>query len=864
MKSKFLLPVVFLCLIITSCNWQIPEKVTVKAEPVYKFTAGTIEPQLGDDLNFKSIIKDMMDSGDDAFALYDYNPNGEATDQQFLIRIPIAEVPIDFNSFLENSGLNSAVKELSFEQKINIPEINMNVVQEVDKEELKKAVNASLTYINNAFISKFSKAEFISGTMKFTVPAESGIEILDNTYIEITSNGKSKYSYFYDNSALIDLSDFTIKKDDFNVYIDGISEFPGYAIVEEYSEIKRIEGLTIDDPVTIPCEFEFTSSDPNAKQSFEECTVKEGTLTTDVVIPETWSGVGIKYTFSTTGALKLASQEKNIDLAGKSIKSGNTTANANIKATINNATIDFSNLLKINIQSDIKTLESIALVLPDFTSGIEISEPFVEEMVNSIEQIDLLSSGLNITYTNTFPEGNDIQIVVNSDFIGMNDSTGTLKSGKEQKDQKIEIMSEIPEDNPKIIKLRENPVANNEYSNYDFKVDIKLPGRTEENPNRINLKNVSFGDEYSLFMQIEPEINWKKIILSDKLADSLSQKNTMELPLDLTGLFNSMSDALGGGSDFIKNIRFSSMPLYVFCTSPEVEEGKEDPFANAKFTGNITICYGKKTEEGVIDGEKLEMESSNAESDEICFCPDPGMEFDTEDKSILITDYSKSVFSTKCDLAELLNSVLEKSGESTDDGLLVDYDLVFSNGENVDGIEITSDMLTSGGTIGVYAIAIIPLQFKANDTIALDMTNFAGDAFSKDLFNRSSAEEMSEINQFTQYLRKVAIDYESTKLPLFGKMKLDFSINYGEKETGEPEGKVQVTSADSTLKKGTITLETTDLSEKLLKFYPAIPQIGLSIDKDEVFGIPREVGLGMKLTLTIETDVEIPVLGGKE
>ena len=65
------------------------------------------------------------------------------------------------------------------------------------------------------------------------------------------------------------------------------------------------------------------------------------------------------------------------------------------------------------------------------------------------------------------------------------------------------------------------------------------------------------------------------------------------------------------------------------------------------------------------------------------------------------------------------------------------------------------------------------------------------------------------------------------------------------------------------MQKGTIELETTDLSEKLLKFYPAMPQIGLSIDKDEVFGIPREVGLGMKLTLTIETDVEIPVLGGK-
>lgn len=858
MKSKILLPVVFLCLIITSCNWQIPEKITVKAEPVYKFTAGTIEPQLGDDLNFKSIIKDMMDSGDDTFALYDYNPNGEAIDQQFLIRMPIAEIPIDFNSFLENSGLNSAIRDLSFEETIKIPEINMNVEEKVSEEDLKKSINAALSYYDNHFVSDFKLAEYESGVMKFISTSE-----VNGYIVEIISNGQIKTAWFNGDTALVDLSNFTIYKDDFTVTINGVSDIPFYALIEESSNIKKVVGLTVAETVPIPCEFVFSASDKNSEQVFEDCVIEEGSLNTEVIVPESWTGISVTYNFVTTGSLDVQSQGEPIDLAGKSIKSGNTTANANIKAKITNATVDFTDTLKIKITSDIRKLESVALSLPDFASGIEISEPFGDEMIDSIKEIDLLSSGLSITYTNTLPAGNDIKLIANSSFIGMNNNEGTLVSGSEQIGKQASVMSDIPEDNPKVVILTKEPVNENEYCNYDFKVDIVLPGKTTENPNRIYLTHVSIGDEYSLSMQIEPVINWKKVVLSDKLADSLSQKNTMELPLDLTGLFNSMSDALGGGSDFNKNIRFTSMPLYVFCTRPEVNEGKENPFANAKFTGNITIYYGKKTEEGVIDGEKLDMESSNAESDEICFCPDPGMEFDTEDKSILITDYSKSVFSSKCDLAQLLNSSLEKSGESTDYGLLVDYDLGFSNGENVDGIEITNDMLTSGGTIGVYAIAIIPLQFKANDTLALDITNLAGDAFSKDLFNRSSAEEMSEINQFTQYLRKVAIDYEGTKLPLFGKMNLDFSINYGEKETGEPEGEVQVTSADSTLQKGTIELETTDLSEKLLKFYPAIPQIGLSIDKDEVFGIPREVGLCMKLTLTIETDVEIPVLGGK-
>lgn len=861
MKNKFLLPVLFLSFFIVSCGWQVPEKVTVKAEPVYKFTAGTIEPPLGDDLNFKSIIKDMMDSGETTFGFYDYNPNGKATDQQFLIRMPIAEVPIDFNSFLENSGLNSAVRELSFEQTVTIPEINMNVEQEVEKNDLQKAVNVALTYINNNFISDFTKAEFISGKMKLTVLDE--LNIADGSYIQIVSNKITRDAYFYDNQALIDLSNFTIYKNDFSVYIDGISGFSCIATIEEYSEIKTIEGLTIKDPVTIPCEFEFSASDSSTEDSFEECTVKEGTLTTDVVIPETWSGVGITYTFSTTGALKLASQEKNIDLAGKSIKSGNTTANANIKATINNATIDFSNSLKINIQSDIKTLESIALVLPDFTSGIEISEPFGEEIINSIEEIDLLSSGLNITYTNTFPEDNDIAIVVNSDFIGMNNSIGTLESGKEQINKSVKIMSEILEDDPKIIKLRENPVANDEYSNYDFKVDIKLPGRTEENPNRINLKNVSFGDEYSLIMQIEPVINWKKVILSKELASSLSQKSTMELPLDLTGLFDSMADALGGETDFIKKIRFSSMPLYIFCTSPQVKDGEENPFEEAKFKGNINLHYGKINDGGTIDAITTKEVKTPTEN-EIGFVNDTRMTFDENDKSILTTDYSTCNFSAKAELSELLNVALEKSEEAKDCGLIVDYDLNFTNGEQNDTIEITNDMLTTGGTIGVYAVAILPLKFKASDTMELDLTNLAGDAFGKDLFNRNSANDMSNIKEYADYIRKVSIDYESEQLPLFGKMNLDFGIDYGyDEKTEKPIGSVTISGKYSTLQKGYIELESADLTDKLLAYYPAKPQISISINKDEEFGIPRDVGLAMKLSLTIEADIDIPVLGGK-
>lgn len=848
--KKGILIIFCLSLSAVSCNWEIPEKITVKQNAVYKFSAGTIEPNLGASLDFKSVIEDMFNSEENqTLTFYDYNPGGNQKTQQFLLRMPIAEIPIDFNDFLENSGLNNAVKDLSFDETIKIPQINMDINQEISMDTIKKAVNAAISFVDGKFVSEFESVQFTSGIL------EISSAVPDGTSVTVTSGGNEKTAMFNEGNASVGLDDFTIIHNGFSIKVNG-QDFNGIAYVSETSEPKVVKGLKIKEPVIFPVELKFSAADEKSKSSFEECTIKKGELVTDIEIPQSWQGVNIVYDFETTGAMQLSEQsiEKtgNIPLESKKITSGET--NANVKTTVFfaafGATIDFSNPLKISIKSDIKTLESIAINIEneEFNTKISKTESFPEEMKNSIKEIVLEKSGLNIVYTNGLPQGNNITLKTSSDFIGLTEKSATLESGKTAENK------DILSDSGKTVLM-------SEALGFDFNADLTLPGATTENPKRIKLQNVVLGDEYKISMEIKPVINWKEITLSDNLAESLTQKNKMKLPFDLSDVFKNMSDSLGD-ADLMKKIEFNKLPVYIFCTKPDVKQGNDDPFKEAGFKGSIKLYYGKENAAPPTDKNDVVDLTENAADDSIPFVSAPVMKFDESNK-VLITDYSNQVSSAKGDIAKLINKSLKGEIEEGS-SLFVDYDLEFSNGKT-EGITIKKSMLNEDGSasIGVSAVVVLPLLFKANQNIGLDTQKLLGDAFSKDLLGRSSADDLSGIQEYTDYIKNVTILFENSKLPFYpDNLNLDFKINCGEKENGDPEEVAEVLTG--TLSKGEINFSSDDLTNKIFKYYPAIPSIKLNIDKGKEFGLAREVGFAMKLTLEIETDCEIPVWEAKK
>ena len=74
----------------------------------------------------------------------------------------------------------------------------------------------------------------------------------------------------------------------------------------------------------------------------------------------------------------------------------------------------------MNISSDIQKLQSLTVNLDSANPKMEMTEPFSTEMMETIKLIDLdIGSGIEINYTNTLPQGNDINLKAFSDFFAL-------------------------------------------------------------------------------------------------------------------------------------------------------------------------------------------------------------------------------------------------------------------------------------------------------------------------------------------------------------------------------------------------------------------------------------------------------------
>ena len=126
MKLRFILLSLLFSVILLSCGWQIPEKISVKSNASYNFTTGEIDTKLNDSLNFDELIKPNENS---EFTVYNYLPDGKS--RQFVMRMAIADIPIDLESSFNESSINEAIKDLSFTQEIKVPSISFSSQTEI-------------------------------------------------------------------------------------------------------------------------------------------------------------------------------------------------------------------------------------------------------------------------------------------------------------------------------------------------------------------------------------------------------------------------------------------------------------------------------------------------------------------------------------------------------------------------------------------------------------------------------------------------------------------------------------------------------------------------------------------------------------
>jgi len=842
LKKRHLFFFTVCTLLFASCAWQIPETISVKTRAEYNFSMGDISADLSSDFSTDSLFKNMTVNN---ARVFDYFPGKKDEKlQQYYLRIPLLEIPVDFGSYFKNRGLSESVENMSFSKEIVIPSVEFSSSQKIDMSAISKKINSGLTiagYAQNGglvFSLEFSKITYSSGNMVITCEG-----MADGAGVTLNNGISTRTGTFSGGVAKINLASYTIYNDDMTIAFTNPGALPYKGVIEEDSVISEGKGITMGQELPVPVTVTMDSVSDDS--SFEYCIVKEGTLFTSVILPSDWNNIGMSYEMSTSGGMSISSprtegEDKEISLAGQKISSDPTKINVIAYLTLDDASFSSKIQPSFECHNEIKSFRKIAMNSDDVSTSLSETEKMSEVMLTTVKSIKLSSSGLKGTYTNTLPKGNDIEVVASSGFLGLDKGKDTMVSDTETGNLSIMTPSTFIKD----VIIAENPKKENEYNSWDFQMDIHFPGYTPEAPNRIEINDVAPGEKYTIALDVAPETNWKQIVID---SSDISKNEIAELGFKMNSIFGSFGETMG--IDMAGKTQIDSVPVYLYCSKPSIKSGTADPFASTSFFGSINMFCGKQDGASIT---RVKDEQGNALETEFCkkatipYVVAPNVEYS---ENSIITDISNYEYSKRQDIAHLVNETKD------DTDLYLDFDVTFTNSASAKTVTITPEMLDESGSsasIGIVAVVVVPLRFLVvNEDINLNIMKMVGIDADSDLFGRSSASDETTVTEYSGVIRSVSIKYEEKALPFYSNP--DMSLLLDMKYSPEPK-KYTLTSGEIAVYAGEI--------ERMLSVYPLCPEICGSIQKGSKFSVPRKVGLSMNLSLQLVTDGSITLFGG--
>ena len=928
-KIAGILICIALALGFTGCNWQIPEKVSVKTNAEYNFSLGNPQFDFSEKLDINNMLGDVKLPNNGK--VYDYWPDKKGDSQKFLMYMPIQEIPIDISSYFDSSALGDQIKNISFEKEIEVPEISFSFPLKFELNKINEEINKQ--FLLAGFIQDYSASAFgqflkdikIADTISYSkgvlvvkayqvdedklTEISSGSSIqncvsdsdLDTSYsygkITITSGGKELSGSFRNGVAelIIPESGFDFKTDDISINFDYKPTFMGFpsdvfiAKIDPNRDyqIKSVSG--IGSTVTIPAvsfNEKFDVLKTLEKSGVEECRIGTGKIDIDFDIPAEWENVSIAYNIAMSGGINVTSTEftaaagnssnvGSISLDGKDITKEEITVNAAFVISIQGATIDFTKAPAIGFDSSISKIETVTAKLSNTNLSFADSQKLPNEVLDILKQIVLGKCGIKGTYTNTLPKGNSVSLSISSDIFGLSNRVQTIEGGKQ--DEYFEILT--TEEERTINLTKENPAPEGKYNAFDFNVGVSF---NNENTNVITIVDVAPGQTYKLAINVEPEINWKSVTIDTKTLPS--QSDTVGTGFNPSTIFSSINEVLGEG--FANNIDLPDCNLYLYLTKPNLSV-----LDNLEFkSSNISMYYGKKDnpeekvgtfEMDIIKDGKYKTQNGDYKS--IGFAKSaPSL---TVEK---LEDKTEAVISTlnteDASFGISISDILEATNDSAVDNaqLCISYNINLADASGEEGLLIQKDdfdTVTSGnntGSIGIYAVIELPLDFTVKGGTEIDVLQFMNQSAAdndRDLFGRTSADSMAQIAEYADVIESVQIDYKINSFPVVTsediQIKLDLSDDSG---TGyvmpklDDEGKVvdKIAINTSVGSEGHFKVESDDI-ENLLNAYPLkLKTAKLYFEKDNTISIPREKKIDVNLQIGLKTDGTIPLFGNKE
>ena len=832
-----------LVLILSSCKWQVPQKVSVYSKADYNFSFGNFTKSFEDDINIASMLEQVDFPN---VSLYDYYPGEKNSKvQEYLLKLPVQEIPVDFGRYFAETNLSRSINGLSFEKEIEIPVIDFNFEVKLDVSPINAAVNALFTLTGPAESShdlstEMTAAKTAAGLNFSSVTYKSGYFIvscdgMDGSTVSIYNGKESRMATFYSGVARISIDNFEFKSDSMEIEFS-YDQPTGIFVtaMDSSSTINNIRGFTGDVPVTI---------DQNAKGlsslgTVESCVIGEGALGIDFAIPSQWSNVTADYGLQFHGGIETSkgqfSSTENpaeLNLEDATIGQGDINVVTDLKLKMENSTLTLANNPSIKISSDIKTIKSVVVKLSDDSLSLDSNQAISDQMFDTVESIVLNDCGIQGTYTNTLPEGNDVSLSVSSAFFALNDKSTVITAGKT--DESFELLGPSED---RTVKFAKEPAGADEFNAFDFNVNLAFLG---EDPSKITIVNVKPGETYKLALNIGTVINWKEITLCEPtVAD---EKKTIGFGFNPASILDSLNG--GFGSTLAGKLNYPAIMMYLYFSVPE-----HSAFSNVKFSDStIRMYYGDndRKEDDVAEHKKSILDKTT----ELKSAKIPDLK---EKDGYATVEIGNEPNSLAIDVADLFNAKDVESGSQ----LCVDYDMKLSGMQRVT-IKREDIENASVATIGLYAVIHIPLKFIVNDDVHISLNELMGMAASEgqeasDLFGRSEASGLG-FDEYMTAFQSAAIIYKPSALPFYAS---GLSLNIDKLGDGQlTEYKFDRDVKDE------FEITKPELY-KMLEVYPYNPGLNIDITKDSDFSIPRDIKLDINLSLRLTTDGPISLMGG--
>ena len=897
--------------VIVSCNWKIPESVSVKTDAEYNFTIGTFSEKLSKYLSVDTLTEQMESSSSDvSFYVYDYYPesdrqkiaSGGTASQKFLVDFSLQEIPIDIGSYLDKMDFADQLKGMSFDQTFDVPDLSVSSFEEpINLSDINKKIreNADLNFgaitiphgingtlseeqcpLQNVTVNapEFKALEFYSGSLVLNIicnetPVVSTnlkISLLDGDDKEITS--VSNVDLLTQSEIFLPLAGKTLVPK-MKLKVSGTSSGgtsgnnSTYSISASFSDdstISRATGLTMSiDPVSINQAVEIETED-----AFVSCEIgdksetEKSILSITTKLPDGWTGVTATREINLSGAITAADAE--FDKTGESDEY----------------------LIKRTLLLNGKTYSKKE------TGGVLSGDINVGGTINiSLNNADIV-----------LPNGEAPKIMISTlcRITKVKSMTIDLSKYESPIETKVEVNEDLPSEVSKFIEeIQLNQSGLNvkyynmlpEGNDIGFTVNSGFFGITNNTGTMTGGTGTADAPSESMkFLGSEKTVNTAFENIIDFSAEMGFPGKTAENPdyVTLTNIEIGKSYAVGVTVEPVFDWEYITLKTASTAVKGNVDTGLnvskifksltdelgDDSFISRieltqiplylysilpsviedfTFTGELSAA-AYDAEDNLV-GEKIKITDDFVISDSVL----PALEFNAAD-SIVTGFGDTSHHSTN--IADLFNA--HASGN-----IKIDYDFQLGKNETEGGDSVIMIAKTDleqfdedSVSIRLHARLVLPLELKVaeldenpNEPVVIDIMKLMDLEPGDDLFSRSEPTDLDDMEKYID-----AIDSAGIRYSVKNNVLQSDKVPYIELDTQDDS--LQNEMYNISFSTGTLNIEIDDMKD-ILRSYPFSPTVKLKIPVG-TYKIPRNAEAGVGLSVYIKTDGTVNLFGGDE